>query len=697
MIYSLTDVPGGRWSWEELPQYNLQNFCKAGINLVQVDLALDHIWKPDGSIDLNTTQRQLRGVIDGCPHAAIFIRLHVSPPKWWQEKYIEELTIYADTVATPDINWGLQRIIEDDEETPRRTSIASLKWQQEATTVLKKFLKKLVLLPEANALAGIQVAGGVYGEWHYWGFINNEPDMSKPMNDFFRLWLTKKYLNNKALQKAWNDPEVLLNTTTLPTLAQRKITGSGIFRNPPKERKIIDYYESQHSLIAETILHFCKVIKETWPRPIITGAFYGYFYSVFGRETAGGHLQLQQVLNSPHIDYLSGPGTYYPQAVETGDPYRSRSLINSVTIHGKLWLDEMDQQPPLLPLKDLKYPESLLKSIANTRRNLLATYTKGQGLWFYDFGPSGFNGGPRLKDHGSFGWWDEPSLMKDIRQLKKLFDDKMTKPYTNDADVLLVHSTETFYYTGSDKKQSYMGHWANNWVPPAIYRSGVVHDIIHIDDLEKISLDRYKAIVFVNAWMITPSKRLFIENNVSSGDRHLVWLYTAGYCDGATLNKSFVESLTGIKMKIIAQKEKTIIEIVPEISKEPDLSVWDNSVNPLFVSTDPSAKVFGQVKGSGLAGFVMKSFKNHTSWFISLPPADAELWRYIFKTAGAHIYNESGDIFYSGGGLFSIHTSKGGNRNIKLKNGKLISIVLPVNSTTILDSEDGLQLMLNGE
>ncbi|MGZ8556893.1 MAG: hypothetical protein ACXWWC_01095, partial [Chitinophagaceae bacterium] len=35
MIYSLTDVPGGRWTWEELPAYNLRNFCANGIKLIQ--------------------------------------------------------------------------------------------------------------------------------------------------------------------------------------------------------------------------------------------------------------------------------------------------------------------------------------------------------------------------------------------------------------------------------------------------------------------------------------------------------------------------------------------------------------------------------------------------------------------------------------------------------------------------------------
>ncbi len=34
LIYALTDVPGGRWSWEELPQHNIRSFAEEGIRLV---------------------------------------------------------------------------------------------------------------------------------------------------------------------------------------------------------------------------------------------------------------------------------------------------------------------------------------------------------------------------------------------------------------------------------------------------------------------------------------------------------------------------------------------------------------------------------------------------------------------------------------------------------------------------------------
>ena len=140
LIYALTDVPGGRWSWEELPNYNIQNFYKNGFRLFQLDIFFDHIWKEDNSVNLDTLQMQINGLLKYCPDAAIILRFHVNPPKWWQRLHPEENTLYADTIATPDINWGLQRIIQDDERTPPRTSLASARWKAEAGEKLKEVL-----------------------------------------------------------------------------------------------------------------------------------------------------------------------------------------------------------------------------------------------------------------------------------------------------------------------------------------------------------------------------------------------------------------------------------------------------------------------------------------------------------------------------------------------------------------------------
>ena len=690
MFYSLTDVPGGRWAWEEVPRYNLKSFCELGVRLVQVDIAFDHVWQQDGTIVMDTVQRQLKAVHDVCPDAAVFIRFHVNPPKWWQLQHSEENVVYADTSSMPDIGWGIQRIIEDDEENPTRHSLASEKWKADASTKLKEFLSHLKDLPEARSIAGIQVAGGVYGEWHYWGFIENEPDMSAPMQRYFQQWLTRKYRTDKALKLAWGRQDVSLSNAAIPTLTQRRETMHGVFRDAVKERNVIDYYEAQHDVIVDDILLFCKIIKDNWPRPIVTGAFYGYYYAVFGREAAGGHLQLQRLLQSPYIDYLSGPGTYYPAAVEMGDPYRSRSLINSVTLHGKLWLDEMDQQTPLLPLKDAQYAESLQKSIAQVRRNVMFTFSKGQGLWFYDFGPSGFNGGVRLKDHGTWGWWDEPTLRADIKKLKKILDEQYNSKYRSTADVLLVHDTKSFYYMGSSRAHSGIAHWANNWVPVGIFKSGVVHDAIHIDDLPLVNLDQYKAIVFANTFIMSREQRAFVKSKVAKNGRHLIWMYAPGYGDGTGYNQKYTEELVGMKLKPLSSPSSIQVDIDSAIVNQYTFKMNKTTItDPAFVVDDATTKPLGWITGSSQVALASKTLKESTSWFLTLPYDNAAIWSYLFQQSGAHRYGNGGLIVYAYEGAIVLHTKLGGSQEIKLRNGKSVTLNLPANSTWIVDDETG--------
>jgi len=277
MIHALTDVPSGRWSWEELPQHNIQNFCDRGVRLFQLDLFLEHVWPAEGEFNIDKARKQIAGVQEVCPEASVVFRFHVRAPKWWKHQHPEEWVAYADTNYVSEQKYGLLRIIEHDNRPVRRVSMASEKWRTEATEKLRRFLREFADTPEGNALAGIQVANGVYGEWHNWGFYHSEPDVSAPMEKAFQEWLREKYDTNAALQDAWNDPEATFESAAVPNMEARAT--SGIFRSLDQERRVIDYYECVHQVVADNIIHFSQVVKEEWPRPIITGTFYGYYFS----------------------------------------------------------------------------------------------------------------------------------------------------------------------------------------------------------------------------------------------------------------------------------------------------------------------------------------------------------------------------------------------------------------------------------
>lgn len=686
MIYSLTDVPGGRWSWEELAQRNLQIFADAGVRLFQVDLFLEHVWTQDGTFDLTMARKQLAGVLAVRPDAALVIRFHVNAPKWWMRLHPEENTLYADTHPKPDTEWGLLRIIEDDAATPTRTSLASKKWLAACGEKLAQFCRELAATPEGAAIAGLQLAGGIYGEWHYWGLLHNEPDLSEPMQAHFRAWLVQKYGTDRTLQKAWKNPHTGLQTASVPSLSERLHTANGVFRDPQQEQQVIDYYQCQHELVADDIIYFCKIARENWPRPLITGTFYGYYFSVFGRDATGGHLALQKVLASPYVDYLSGPNVYYPRHTDVGDPYRSRSLIESVRLHGKLWLDEMDQQPYLKSKKDPDYQAGVQNSVAHVRRNALFTFAKGMGFWFYDFGVAGNRLNSTAAEFAT-GWWDHPALMHDIRRLKTWLDQTMTKPYASAADVLMVFDTDVYYHVGIKEDIDPVSQQAVNWMTLAAYQAGAIFDPVHLADLERVDLKPYKLVIFANTFVLSEAQRRFIRRQVLNEGRHVAFIYAPGFSNGKTLADDHISQVTGLKMV------ETHLDRVPAIRiSNPDLS-WTTGKKPfapIFSIEDKAAQPWGVFPENNAVAVGSKKLDAATSWFFSLPPVDAAVLRRLCQEAGVHLYAEPGNIVYGGNGCLVLHSKTGGSTSIRLKDGRTVLLTFPEGAcTAILDADNG--------
>jgi hypothetical protein len=420
----------------------------------------------------------------------------------------DELTRYANgDLETIERNVPV-RIIQDDLRRSRRASLASEKWMQSARDKTRELLQGLARTPEAAALAGIHVACGVYGEWHYWGFMRNEPDTGAPMRARFG--------------------------RPVPTVEQRKTLDDGIFRDPAKRKDVIDYYRCQQELVAERILDLCALVKSTWKQPILTGTFYGYFFSMFDRQATGGHLCLHKLLESPHVDYLSAPQAYGTLFRDLGGSGITRALIESIRANGKLFLDEMDQTPSwtwqnnvdtAFRLTDLDLDYALI------RRNVMESYTRGAGLWYYDFGPS-----------NQSGWWQDFRLMKEIKRLRELLDRYHQRPYQPAGDVLYVFDTDVFYYTGSIQgTDPVTDPKAVNQSVGEAYRGGAAIETIHLRDLTKIPLDRFKVIVFANTWLLTAAQREFIRKLAAR--TQVVFQGMPGYCDGATLNRAFTREL----------------------------------------------------------------------------------------------------------------------------------------------------------
>ena len=622
-FYALTDCIGGRFSFDEQPQQSIRQFAAIGFKLYQLDLFMADCLTQPGPLNLDLARRQIRGVLNACPDAAVVLRWHLNAPQWWKDQNPNELTHYDNgDFETPDRKLPVRTMQDDLRRTPR-ASIASSLWFDLAQSKTIELLKGLAKTPEGNALIGIHVANGVYGEWHYWGFMRNEPDTAAPMQTHFANW-------RKSKGKS---------TIPVPNSAERKALDVGIFRDPTRREHVIDYYRCQQELVANRIIDLCATVKKHWPRPILTGTFYGYFFSVFDRHATGGHLELHKILASPHVDYLSAPQSYGPAYRDPGSCGITRALIETIRLNGKLFLDEMDQTPSWKWRNDVDAAfelTNLNEDIALIRRNILEGYTRGAGHWYYDFGPA-----------NNSGWWADKRLMAEIDQLHKVLNKYHQRNYEPAGDVLAVFDTEVFYYTGSIQGTDPLTDpLAVNRTITSLYKTSAAIETIHLNDLDKIDLTRFKTILFANTWHMTAAQRTFIKTKVIGKDRHVIFQGLPGYIDGKKLSIDFSREVTGLNL-----------EPTTEAKFQPALKATSTPANVLFFTT---------------------------------PPTD---WRPILKQTATHLYTDHDDIIHTGGGLLLLHTKTGGPRLIRLRNGKTIQTTLPPNHSLLLNAETGEKLL----
>ena len=685
-IYALGHCPGYRFAWEERAQYSIAEFAGAGVRLFQAEVWMEQLWTSERQFSIEPARKQIRGILDAYPEAAVMLRLQVNSPSWWNQAHPEECVQWANGSLEDPPRWGLPSLVpmEFDLRRVPRHSLASQRWLDECGAKTREFCRALAATPEGEALFCVQVAAGVYGEWHYYGFIDNEPDTGSAMTSHFREWLRAKYRTDQALQRAWNDRDASLAGAAVPGTEER-MRCDGYLRNPLRDRKVIDYLHCQHQAVTDAFIHFCRTVKESWPRPIVTGGFHGYWFTMFGRMGMGGHLEIRRALESPYVDVLCAPQSY--NHLGLGMPGMSRGVTDSGRLHSKLWLDEMDSSPETWDLRIADQQQARANSVAILRRNVLGPFSRGMGLWYYDLvcerepQPSG----------GAAGWWDSPEMQEEIAKLGKLQADRYRRPFASGADVLLVFDTESFYYTAHNGNLDPVSTELVDGTTADLFRSGAAFDMVYLFDLEKLDLRPYKAVIFANTFCINPSQRNLIRTRVAQDGRHLFWSCAPGLIDGATLDAEGISGLIGIA--VVSVKTSPARVVVRAAGAPACTFGFERAIEPLFAAHDAGATVLGKLQASEHAGLARKRLAGHTAWFSSVPLRDPNLLRYLLREAGVHIYNDQGDVVYVGNGMLLVHSASGGPRTLTLRNGQRIEAQLPAACTWVFDSETGEQLM----
>lgn len=614
-----------------------------------------------GQHDFASLGGRLGRLLDADPEARFHLRIHLEMPPWWRSLHPGECELLSDG----------RRMAQ---------SYASLSWRGQATEFLEALVARVRDEGLEDRVFAYQVGAGGTGEW-----VKGEGSMgsacgdySAPMREQFGEWLRDTYAGDRAaLRAAWAAPDADFDTAVVPPAERQLATTRGSFRDPRRERDVVDYFRCLANLCADLVRDFCATVKRAAGGRALAGAFYGYLmelswnsgffgegvespYSTYQRS---GHLGLARVLESPDVDFLVSPYSYGFRGIGGHGP--SMIPTGSARLHGKLVVVEDDTRTRLSTHDHPNYgkTEKTAHTVAVLKRNFACALCHGHGIWW-------LAASSPTSPHIDLA--QEPAFRPLIARFQELGSWALRLDRAPQAQVAVLLDDESFLYESLHNDLDLPSIFQQRlWGLP---RMGAPVDTYLLGDLLAGRLPPYKLYVFLNPFRLDASRRKALARELRREGRVALWIYAPGYLDeGPSLEA--MQDLTGFQfaesptpwgpLAHVTDFSHPITRGLPQ-----ELSWGTNSrLAPVFHLDDPEARILGHVvysQGRCVPGLAVKGFAEWSSVYSAAPNLPAPLLRGIARYAGAHLYNEEGDVLYATRDLLAVHTTSGGRRVFRL-------------------------------
>jgi hypothetical protein len=497
-------------------------------------------------------------------------------------------------------------------------------------------------------------------------------DYSKPMARHFRSWLKGSYKGNLRLfREAWSDPEVTFETAEIPADTEQFQAKHFTFRDPSQEQNVIDYYRCLADLCSDLVIDFCQTVKQTTEGRSLAGAFYGYLmelawnagffsegpdseYSTYQRS---GHLGLQKVLNSPHVDFLVSPYSYGFRGI--GGEGCSMLPSESLRLHDKIYLFEDDTRTHTDDHPAYGRAMNLEETRAILRRNLAYVLTHGQGIWW-------------LVNKGAVFTDSEPAFTPMLKQFKEIGEFALQTDRSPSAEVAVLLDDESFFYQTVKNDLDFSLIFKQRLT--GLARMGAPFDVYLLEDFLAGKLRPYKLYIFLNAFRLADNRREALKKELRKEGRVAVWIYAPGYIKDSPGIENMAD-LTGFRFAKNEHPWPSYLYITkfdhPITERLNQDLIWgsDGRLGPQFYIDDPEANILGQVvfaQGTCKPGLGIKTYSEWTSIYCGVPDIPSSVLREIARFSNVHLFNEKGDVLYATPNLLGVHTIAGGKRTFYL-------------------------------
>jgi hypothetical protein len=190
-------------------------------------------------------------------------------------------------------------------------------------------------------------------------------------------------------------------------------------------------------------------------------------------------------------------------------------------------------------------------------------------------------------------------------------------------------------------------------------------------------MNRYKLVIFLNAFHMTDEQREWIDNMVKGGGRTVVWCYAPGLFNGPNQSVAAMQDVTGLRIVPSTNEEfvKPQIAFIADthqlaaqlVQRGVTVAGPNQASGKLFyVEPDPSTKTLGVLPGSRYVTAAIKDMTDWTSVYVMTPALPAVVYREFARMAGVHIFNDQDDAFYVNASYLTLSSDGAGERTIRL-------------------------------
>lgn len=485
-------------------------------------------WIGVDKYDYRAVDMTLDSLLKGQPDRFYVPRIKLNVPIEWANENPEELFVCFNgprdkegiaRLSNKMSKWfttdGWSENTADDEGRVGLQSFTSQKWKKDAGEALVRLLKHLETGPYAKRIIAYHIAFGACGESTLWGTWDRKTELK---GDFginhrrvFYDWCIRRYGSLEKLRKVWGEPDLSFDNFGVPSpykMKSENTTLEAFFRAGKQNQSCTDYSIFTSQMTADAIEYFGKITKETTGgKPV--GSFYGYLFTQ--NIAHAGHLAIDQLLNSPYIDFLSSPKRYY--RCEAGWPGGEQTPSLSIG-RKKIWIDELDNRTHTNSRNNGWISHNMDETRTVLWREIAKNLSnRNQNFWWMDL---------------AGGWFDNDTIMNEISKLYRINGLVRKKKWESVSEILYVVDDKSFTVM-SDSYGFVNGNSGGviNELEAELKLTGTPVDTYRLCDLEDLPLSQYKLIVFANAFLFGEGQWERIRKRIPETST-LIWHYAAG-------------------------------------------------------------------------------------------------------------------------------------------------------------------------